>query len=488
MSTALFRSGDWPQEKAMNDSPVTFQAAIDGFRQLADYGCDERASYLFDLVDQAVDGYIVSRGRWQETLAGKSLGKKIAVLDNEKDEDLKSAVKRFRSLRLKILKSPRFTDEMIAGLKSAAAKVVSTAGAEERTFSCRVPLGSKIVNSVSIETIGGFRYFHILHADVFSVPADLTVISTHANATEPPSGQLVSALKKRGIEIDPEKVFQIIENGSTWTCFQPVQGYENVHAILTARIKASRGRDDPTEFFDRAVKGIFTSLAALEYLGHRFQTVNMPVIYGQRIVDYQGAIRSLVQNSLTWLKKSDHTECINFVVYSSDELEQWNTALNSCLGRSMIAAGSNEVLAGMTHEVIIELEALPDSSINTALEPLRRALSARDKICVQSVCIFGRKMCELVCCQLLEKQSLKASNDLCSNIERLRESKIAAPWICSYMHSLRIFGNETVHERSEVKYLPRTLGQNDLLAALTAVRAVLAFWRLVSTGQNGDRG
>ena len=201
----------------MNDSPVTFQAAIDGFRQLADYGCDERASYLFDLVDQAVDGYIVSRGRWQETLAGKSLGKKIAVLDNEKDEDLKSAVKRFRSLRLKILKSPRFTDEMIAGLKSAAAKVVSTAGAEERTFSCRVPLGSKIVNSVSIETIGGFRYFHILHADVFSVPADLTVISTHANATEPPSGQLVSALKKRGIEIDPEKVFQIIENGSTWT-------------------------------------------------------------------------------------------------------------------------------------------------------------------------------------------------------------------------------------------------------------------------------
>jgi hypothetical protein len=59
MNMALSRSGDWPREKLMDDSPVTFQAPIDDFRQFADSSCAERASYLCDLVDQAVDGYIV---------------------------------------------------------------------------------------------------------------------------------------------------------------------------------------------------------------------------------------------------------------------------------------------------------------------------------------------------------------------------------------------------------------------------------------------
>ena len=52
-----------------------------------------------------------------------------------------------------------------------------------------------------------------------------------------------------------------------------------------------------------------------------------------------------------------------------------------------------------------------------------------------------------------------------------------APWVSSHMHTLRILGNETVHARTtDESCYPSHLGQNELMTALSAIRALIEFW------------
>ena len=140
-----------------------------------------------------------------------------------------------------------------------------------------------------------------------------------------------------------------------------------------------------------------------------------------------------------------------------------------------MAAGSNEILEGIVREVIHQLTRPGNSPLDGAVGPLRQALSRTENICIENVCVFGRKLCELLCSYLIRAHDLRESAILLKNIETLRESGVVAPWICSYMHSLRIFGNETVHTHSDVRYVPRSLDGNDLITALSAIKSLLVF-------------
>jgi len=457
---------------------TTFSDSIEVIASSTTLNSSEKITFLCEIVYKIVDEFILLQDSLvdKKVLSKKSIGKKISYINPESSGNIIEALSKFRTLRLRFAHCNVVTNDQIDHLLAQALEVIEVSGLGNLSFFTSMPLGVTTVNSVSIETSDGYRYFNILHADVLSVPGDLTVISTHANTEASPSGQIVNALKKKGIKIDPENIFQVIEKNSMWTCFQEFSGDVPIKAILTARMKASKHLAEPEVFFDKAVKGIFASIAALEYLGHRFQVINIPLIYGSRIRDYQAAIESLLSNALVWLKKSDFTEAINFVIYSSEELTEWDFALNRILGRSVVAAGSDQVLKGIVKELSHQLANTSDEVLAGAIVPLQQSLEKTENICIQSVCIFGRKLCELLASAFIVKSNLKLSGDLCSNIERLGKNKIVAPWICSYMHSLRIFGNETVHGKSVVKYLPKKLNKNDLVATLSAINSLLAFW------------
>ncbi|MDP6946974.1 MAG: hypothetical protein QF464_22685, partial [Myxococcota bacterium] len=51
-----------------------------------------------------------------------------------------------------------------------------------------------------------------------------------------------------------------------------------------------------------------------------------------------------------------------------------------------------------------------------------------------------------------------------------------SPWIRSYMHTLRIFGNEGAHHKDDDERFPRALTEKDLALCLFCVLRVLSFW------------
>ena len=64
--------------------------------------------------------------------------------------------------------------------------------------------------------------------------------------------------------------------------------------------------------------------------------------------------------------------------------------------------------------------------------------------------------------------------DLFKKIETLHNRNIAQ-WISSYMHVLRIFGNESAHERNTHR-MPSELTENDFIISLFCLNRVLQFW------------
>ncbi|MFZ2955888.1 MAG: hypothetical protein WA705_03195 [Candidatus Ozemobacteraceae bacterium] len=406
-----------------------------------------------------------------------SVGKIMEALGASAPEPLLEIMKRFRSKMLTLRKAKVFSLEELRVLISLTGAFFDQAGLEESPYKPLIPFKTNVVNSLAVETVNGFRTFQIIHGNIVRIPADLLIVSTHGNPKEAPSGQQVEALQRMGIAVDPEAIFQYIERERIWTCFQGALPTGPIRNLLTIRMVKSREMENPAAFFETAVKGLFGSIAALEFTGNAFSEISMPLIYGQRIVDFNAALRTLIRNAVNWLKISRHTQTINFVVYHADELADWDAAMNEILGRSTVSAGNSLVLDGMTREILDLLMPLQDGMLGGATGPLVHSFSRLDNICIENVCTNGRKLTELIVDDLIQRWELKKSSDLCKNIEVLAASKLVAPWMCSYMHSLRIFGNAVVHEHAQSPYAPEKLNSQDLIAALSAVKSLVLFWK-----------
>ena len=458
---------------------MTLDEAIQYTAARQDLRARSRASSIVDAARQALEARIAARGIEASGLSRRSVGGLLALLEGD-SEALRSAGGRFRSERVSFEKGRTAGEGEVSRLAMRARALVEACGAGGTEYVQRIPLEPRVVNSVSVETVAGYRSFDIVHADALSVAADLHVISTHGNPSAAPSGQLYEALGKEGITVDVGRVFEIIEAERIWTCFQEVVGHPTVSHVLTARMVASRGLADPGTFFDSAMRGVFSSVSALEYLGYRFETIALPLIYGQRIVDFQAAVRSLLRHGLHWLKKSDDCSKVSFVVYDAADLAEWDRALDECLGRTYIGKADNLVLEAVVRETAHLLSKQIHGPFAAAAAALVQAIDRIDRISVEALCVFGRRLCEEIVSNVIRQRGLKHSVILMNNIETLRESGVAAPWTISYMHSLRIFGNETVHVRDTVNFVPRQLERLDVLAALMATQGLLVFWGTVS--------
>lgn len=336
------------------------------------------------------------------------------------------------------------------------------------------------VNAVSVETPHGLRTFELYSGDIFSHEADLFVISTHHRAGESASGLLVEALKERfDLEVDVSEAM-IRFGGGISACVQPANERAPFQELLTMRIAAPRLQQDPVGFYDRAIQSTFAAIALREFLGGRFETVSLPVLVRQGIVDYSLAVRSLLRHALTWLRQSRRTNLVRYFVYYPDELAEWDDAMNASLGRTYVDTAGESVLRGLCHEIVSAIDSGVLRGFFDDLDhSLRNALANPDRLCVQTIATFGRKLAEDVTHQLCRDLEIPLGRDLLTNIEAVRKSKMLAAWIASYLHSLRVFGNEGVHSLAVKRgVVPTELSTEDLLSILCAVRAVIQFWRV----------
>ncbi len=461
----------------MGDTTGSFR---DTLRSLTEQA-SQNPAYAFggyvDLVAQMLDKHILARGLASDSgaLRRASFSQKSRILKRGTDSRLLELTNAFRNLK-NSTQTLLPSQDSLNSLREAVAAIMEHTGYADEQARLRIPKTRRTVNSVAVDTAKGYKTFNLLHGDITTVPTDLLVISSDADRDKPPGGMVVRALKMNyGIEIGSEPWLNF--GKSEWTCFQGNIEGTPFRNILTVRMPGEIGDRDPNVFFDTSIQGICASIAALEQMGHEFGVVSLPVIYGQRIAEYRTSIGCLIRHAAGLLKTSGHTHTVQFVVYTDYELEDWDKAMNESLGRSYIPAGNDAAIKSLCREITALSGAHRSGPLASALQPLLTSIGSGEHLCIENVCVFGRKLAELLVAVLLDRAGCKPADNLMVCIDDLRKSGTVAPWITSYMHSLRIFGNETVHSRDEqIDYYPPRLSHGDLVSVLSAIRALLAFW------------
>ena len=110
----------------------------------------------------------------------------------------------------------------------------------------------------------------------------------------------------------------------------------------------------------------------------------------------------------------------------------------------------------------------------------RRWLRELHRLASETTCsshevgLIARRLVEFVVDDLLARP--KTSPDLARKIDALGALGVS-PWIRGYMHTLRLLGNEAVHERGSDGRFPPHVGQEDLAIALFCTRRIVVFWK-----------
>jgi len=374
-------------------------------------------------------------------------------------------------------------DPVIPVMRSLTTPAAELASASPRSNvnsipACSWPKPATLINSVSVETPHGFRTFELHFGDILSSPTDLLVISAPESTCDRADGMLAEQLFKRfGFAVEAPQT-RINFGGGVTAWMQPGVGGLLFEHLLTLCIADADPRHGPGDLYDRAVRAAYASIATHEFLGNTFQSISLPVIDRKRITNYEAAVRTLLNYTFIWLRRSTHTEIVRLFVYEEADLRAWDSAMNTTLGRSFVDASNEVVARSLCCEIVAKINqgvlAGPLAELET---PLRAAMSAPAKLCVQTIATFGRKLAETVTEQLCLFHGLPLKRDLLMNIEAIRLAKVVADWIPSYLHTLRVFGNEGVHSLAGKRaVMPSQLSGDDLLTILCGVRALMTFW------------
>lgn len=358
---------------------------------------------------------------------------------------------------------------------------------------------AKLINAMAIETPSGVREFRLLHGDITAVESDLLLFSTHAGEGEA-SGGVVSALEFEYGEGFFEGGRRLLGAGDgdfhATNARHPrkpdfpvpaethyFSGGKGSPDLLMCRIPAPYFYEDVTNALNgyaRCLRCAFASLAVLEFEQKLYRTITMSLLGGARTFPKRKIMEILLRESLRWLETSRHTRTIGLVLYEQGEVEQWSEVMNAVLQRPVIEADAEQTTRILRKQLIEKLGALPCPP--GPMEELRRDLHAflckPGAVAIQEYGRFGRMLAEVVSSSICHDLGLPAEKNAFANIERIHATKRVAPWINSYLHCLRILGNESVHSADSLQRQPRALESHDLVVLFANLQRVIEFYEI----------
>lgn len=403
-----------------------------------------------------------------------SLGDLQEILVSLQQEKLGGRLKDIRIYRRTInILSPSLREthelcELVVKLVS-----VSQFGQEEKKS--RIRYEPELFNSTGIDTNQGFSRFDLYHGSLTGIDCDVAIIS--AERTDAGlDGQVYNGLKwLYGLNIEQPKYSLSSQYGNI-DLFNVESNQCKFNHLIIVSTRSENQYD--IDKYKQLIQLAFSFLSFAGQTGVKSKSIGLSLLFGNCLDDKKTLAETLIETSIHWLNVSTESHSIRCSIFYTELLEEFNTLMNKSLNRTFAKSGSNTILSALINELKVELSKFLDTELNEGATPLLSALSVKGAINIQLVCTFARTLCELIVKETLDSRGKKVSGDLLSSIERLRIDGIASPWICSYMHGIRILGNKSVHPNNATpSYEPKILGENDLTNALTGIKAILDFYQ-----------
>ncbi len=329
------------------------------------------------------------------------------------------------------------------------------------------------LNIVELETTYGYRAFELYQCDITELPfpIDILVVSAYQGGYSPTKGTLIGALQEKtviNLELLSQKPqFDFRTNLGCW--MTDCNLHPNIDRILCCEILGS------TISIEDLLENVFITASIAEMKGIVIKTMALPVLgAGHQNIDPKSTIDMLLPRALSYLRRSSHTTKIVFVEISPERAALLNQAMNDTLGRVKIVLPKGELTKSIRTEIQTELNKLrhsplSQSSIYDDIQRIIRSDSSRSF----EIGIVSRRLAETIVDFV---HPSKGVIDLYGKIEGTAQIGVA-PWIRSYMHVLRVFGNESAHEQNRNARTPSNLEGADLSLCFFCLLRVLVFYR-----------
>ncbi len=347
----------------------------------------------------------------------------------------------------------------------------------------------RILDAFVVESDQGLRSFKIYEGDIFQQTSDLLILSTHSSRRNAPTGWILSGLQERlGRELNLSNTHILSWKGIS-VHFEELKDFQ-FKGVLTLRIPKPNIEDLQSEnpSYEEVINVLTAALTILKNLGISFGEVSSPLIAGQRIAEilpsndtsYKKALEILIERSAKWLSTSRACSSLNLFIFEPEKLELVSNALNTIHKKHKLRGDfTGEIIASLISQVNNQITVLESSFSNSLLRRELRELKqflSDDPIRVQPVNVGSRALVESMAKNLCEAFGIRTEDKrLEALIEKLK-SKLS-PWIISYMTSIRLIGNSSVHSAEHHRNrVPHNVEKGDLLAVLGALTNLLSLW------------
>jgi len=327
-------------------------------------------------------------------------------------------------------------------------------------------------NSIGLETRHGYRTFELHEGDLThpDAVADLLVVSAFAGSYHPTTGTVLgSLLKAWGIDIRSLRPqIDLREPLGVW--ITPELNVGNFRRLIC--IELVGGEHDLSD----VLKNVFIGLAVVEAKGWSAASLAMPLLgAGLQQVDHAFAMSILVPAAKAALERSSTLSRILFVEKNAERVTALDEAMNQVLDRSSVTVPKGQLMVNLRGDICrridYALKAVPTTH-KRLFEEMRRIVGD-DGTQSFEIGMIARRLVEFVVDDLLRR--VKTSPDLARKIDDLAHIGIAS-WIRGYMHTLRILGNESAHEKGAEGRLPPYVDEEDLAICLFCFQRILGFW------------
>jgi hypothetical protein len=323
-------------------------------------------------------------------------------------------------------------------------------------------------NFIQIETNTGIKEFELYQGDITDLPfhVDLIAISAFSNEYSPTPSSIIGQFYNKGINIrllSKTPILELRESMGIW-----ISKNISDKKIICVEITGTN------QTFEGAIKNMFSAISVLEIHGDKNYCIALPLLgAGNQKVNKKTVIKSIIENSLEFLRFSRYLNKVIFVVDSNQSAEEFNKEMNISLGRNKIETPKGQLVELIRLDVTKTLDSLlnkaPD---NLILKDLRRVINSDFKSFEFGA--ISRKVLEFILNDL--NPETKKQFELYKKIDALA-SKSVALWVLSYMHIIRVFGNEAVHNKEKEARVPDSVKAKDLEIGLYCLQRILEFYQ-----------
>ncbi|AFY62135.1 DUF4145 domain-containing protein [Synechococcus sp. PCC 6312] len=333
------------------------------------------------------------------------------------------------------------------------------------------------LNIVEVETKWSYRSFELYRGDITALrePIDLLVVSAFANSYAPTSGSVIGALyDKLNINVDNLARTPYMQLKQAFGCWVSQALSHPIFAGILCLEFIGTGFSISEVF-----ENLFTVLAILELRNVKIRSLALPMLgTGHQQINHEQVTNCLLKCAIKFLEHSEHLQRILFIAYGARSAHRLDEAINKTLNWVNIIIPKGQLMIGIRQDIQGKIEqALPlahPSAHETLITLKRFVLNENSKSFELGVA--ARRFTELMVDDLLQELEydlLRVS--LYRKIGYLKDIGVAE-WMTSYMHVLRVLGNESAHHQDQACRRPATISESDLGLCLFCIERLLDFW------------